>query len=190
MPKLNEITSLLNDKLKAGKLSGRVFQRGQFLGLVNTAIVDNEPFLFTIDGNEKDASIDDSFPFQIYHRNLSATYVNSENEQRDLVNRYSMVAVVFAKRKDLRLNESDLAFMIRSTIEGANYGVLSSSDLGTSGLNRVKIQFNSANFDSANVFGTEYRGFQYNPNPENLYFSINYTIEVKASNNCIECSEC
>ncbi len=190
MPKLNEITSLINDKLKNDKLKGRVFQRGQFLGLVNTAVVDEAPFLFSIDGNEQSASIDDSYPFQLYHRNLSATYPSSDNDGSELTARYAMVMVVYGKRKDIRLSESDLSFLIRAGIEGKDNGVFSRTDLGTSGLGRVKVQFNSANYDSSAVFQNEYRGYDYKPNPENLYFSIGYTIEVKASKNCLECSEC
>lgn len=188
MPKVNDIISLFNDKLKAGAFSGHVFQQGKFYGLATPYPIKEgdkdvgmEIAVVGLDGETKDVSIDDTYPFQMYHRILNVGYVPGTSTTN-----YNMVAVVYANKKRLRKHESDLAFMIKSEMEKR----FSLTDLGTSGISAVAAYFTAANFDSNQVFNQEYKANGYIQDPEKIYFAMTYTLSVDASPGCVTCSEC
>lgn len=188
MPQVNAIVSLFNDKLKAGAFSGHVFQQGKFYGLATPYLIKEdgkevgmEIAVVGLDGETKDVSIDDTYPFQMYHRILSVGYVSGTSTTN-----YNMVAVVYADKKRLRKHESDLSFMIKSEMEKR----FSPSDLGASGISAVAAYFSSANFDSNQVFNQEYKANGFIQDPEKIYFAMNYTLSVDASAGCVTCSEC
>jgi len=106
MPKVNEIISLYNEKLKAGAFSGHVFQQGEFYGLATPYLKDErmEIAVVGLDGETKDVSIDDTYPFQMYHRILNVGYVAGTTTTN-----YNMVAVISHVTKDLI--SSDTGFL-------------------------------------------------------------------------------
>lgn len=192
MPQVNTIVELYNEKLKAGKLSGHLFQRGKFFGLVTTYLKDAlgetaEPVVIGLDGETGEAFLDDSLPFQLYHRIAGVNY-SSDNfgENPSLISTYNMVCVVFADKMKLRKHESDLAFMIRSDMQKR----LTTTELGTSGLSSASVVFTGANFDQSAVFQNEYKSQGWTTDPEHLYFSLNYTLTVDAQPNCVTCEDC
>ena len=183
MPKVNEIISIYNEKLKAGAFSGHVFQQGEFYGLATPYLKDErmEIAVVGLDGETKDVSIDDTYPFQMYHRILNVGYVAGTTTTN-----YNMVAVVYANKKRLRKQESDLAFMIKSEMEKR----FTPTDVGTSGISAVASYFTAANFDSNQVFKQEYKADGLIQDPEKIYFSLSYTLSIDASAGCVTCNEC
>lgn len=190
MPKLEQITSLLNTSLQAGVLKGHLFQQGKFYGLVTTFLRgDNEqaaPVIVSLDGETEDACMDDTYPFQLYHRVTGVSYSDGVTGRNNKVAKYSMTAVVYANRKRLRISESDLSYMIITDMEKG----LTSTEIGSSGVSSVSASFNSANFDSEQVFNIEYKAKGYPQDPEKIYFAMNYTLSVEASATCVECNDC
>lgn len=186
MPKLNQITELLNERFTSVN-TGHVFQRGKYYGLVTTYYDQQRgvPTIVKLDGETEDATIDDIYPVQFYHRCITAGFKPGFNEN-DLVSAYSMTCVVRGNRTKLRMHESDLAFMVRSAMSGS----LTKTEIGTSKLSGVTIEFTSANFDGIQVFQQEYKFQGSAIEPETIYFAMNYTLTVDASRSCIVCEDC
>jgi hypothetical protein len=195
MPYIDKIVDLLNDSLAANQLKGKAFSKGQFFGLCKQLKKDSgdsiEPVIYSISGHEIDPFVNDTYPFQIYHRILNTTYAFNKFEFGDgndiITETTTMAAVVFAITDEVKETESDLAFLIATGLSSN----LSLSDLDGIKIARATITPVSANLNSEAVFKQEYGGdIEYKLNPKDIYFSINYTIVTEADKNCIICESC
>lgn len=186
MPKLDQIVSTINDRLKAGKLKGNAFQRGAFYGLT-TPLTDSDGALVPTDlttGNAIDLTISDSLTFQIYHKNTTASF--STSDPYTVSTTYQMTAVVFFNDQFVKMNTQNLAHLIRCELSKP----FTKNELGQSGLSSVSMNPISANFDSYAVFGSEYPNYENKLQISEHLISLSYSITVTANCNCVDCETC
>jgi hypothetical protein len=198
MPYTDKIVDHINDTLKAGTLNRRAFQTGVYYGLakiVNTVDRDGNksvtPFIYTSNGKKEiDPTIDDTFPFQIYHRCLNMSYKPGKNNFGDgnssVVETSNMIAVVYGDPERLKLTQEDVAFLI---VNGMPTN-LTSTDAGNSNLGLITITVQAVNNNSQQVFTVEYGSGDYILKPQSIYFAINYQIETESDRGCLTCQDC
>lgn len=195
MKLLDKIVDVINDHLMSSTLAENSLQSNAVYGLSYlTAPKDDSPQRpYIIDGdNIKDISIDDTYRFSIYHRCNDITFADSKmsawGDGNGMIQMTcAMVAVCYANRFETSYSQEDLIMKVSS---GLNY-TLSRIDLGTSGLASVSAKVVKANNNSQSVFVTEYGANANCPlSMEDIYFSIQYNIDITASAKCLECQEC
>lgn len=190
MPKIKEIVQVINDRLMTGPLKGRNFQRGQFYGLATSLVKDDGAVVpCMVDSFVPiDVTVNDQYPFQIYHKNATASYpqVPASDFGRLNVSSYAMTAVVYFDAEVFGMTSQDMAYMIRSELSRA----FTPAEIGSSGLNTVQLVANSANFNSQDVFKVEYPNYPYQLDGNERMFTVNYTVTVTAQMGCIACENC
>jgi hypothetical protein len=193
MSLLDKIVDTINSKLLDGPLEEQAFQESAIYGLSYLSIPkgDAPQRPYTYDGdNVVSIDVSDIFEFSIYHRclNLSFTDAPSYGDGNGMVNMVcDMYAVVYADRYQSGYSQEDLIMKVAAGLNGQ----LSKTELGNSGLQKVKVSVQRANNNSGQVFQGEYGSeancpFQLNT----VYFAINYKIEITAHSACLVCAEC
>lgn len=195
MKLLDKIVDVINDHLMGSTLSESGLQDAGVFGLSYlTAPKDDSPQRpYIIDGdNIKDISIDDAYRFSIYHRCQDITFTDSKvsawGDGNGIIEMTcAMVAVCYANRFETNYSQEDLIMKVSS---GLNY-TLSRNDLGTAGLASVRCRVTKANNNSQSVFVQEYgQGANCPLSMEDIYFSVQYNIDITASAKCLECQDC
>lgn len=185
--KLKEIVESINTTVQTTLKQPR-FQSGRFYGLAKLVAIkqENEAYsavIYENSGKEIDVTVDDNFPFQIYHRCLSISQVvaPANNQWGDgnntIIETANMVAVVFAKSKIVELCQEDLASIITASFP---------SVIQITNINNTKVTTTSVNNDSFSVFNQEYKSTDYLLKPEDYYFSIGYTVETTFDKSCVD----
>lgn len=193
MPKVNQIVTLLNERLATNKLAGHLYQRGTLYGLAVQerkevdANTQNDYLIPVVYANGKatDVTIDNSNTFQIYHRIVSVGYtpVKDFNLQEST---YQMVAIVFYDKERIKIDADDLSYLIRCDIDKP----LTKAELGTSNLASVSSVATGANLNSYQVMNSEFTNSAYKLESNGTLFSINYTLKVTSQATCINCTDC
>lgn len=195
MPHIDKVVEYVNSQLREGALKRTDMQRGVFYGLAKQVQAEREennpqPFIYTIEGSEIDPTINDNFPIQLYHRIVSTTYAPSVIQVGDqfayIQELTTVKAVVYSDYKRIKLIDNDLAFLL---IMGMAMNIPKDAiqDLN---VNNISITPISADFDSRNVFKSEYGNADFKLNPEDNFFSLTYQIKMDANKNCLSCSDC
>jgi len=193
MPKVNQIVTLLNERLTANKLAGHLYQRGTLYGLAvqerkevdgNTANDYLIPVVYD-NGKSTDVTIDNSNTFQIYHRIVAVGYTPAKdfNLQEST---YQMVAIVFYDKERIKIDADDLSYLIRCDIDKP----LTKTELGTSNLASVGSLVTGANLNSYQVMNSEFTNSAYKLESNGTLFSINYILKVTSQAACINCADC
>jgi hypothetical protein len=98
-----------------------------------------------------------------------------------------MVCIVYADRYKTGYTQEDLILKISAGLNGT----LSSWELGSSGLQRVKASVVRANNNSLQVFSGEYGSEAHFPlQLSSVYFGIQYQLEIIAESTCLGCTNC
>lgn len=186
MPKLKQITQIINDRLMASPFKGRNFQRGQFYTLATTVVNSEGNSIPVLEGAgvEIDLTITDKYPFFLYHRNTTSAFSNSDFGNINTV--YNMTAVIFYDNSVFQVIPQDMAYMFASIVTGA----FTPSELGQAGLSSVVMQALNANTDTQRVFENEYPNYLYQFDQNKRMISINYSITVNAKLSCVSCENC
>jgi hypothetical protein len=185
--KLKEIINSINVSLQTA-LKQEKFQRGKFNGLAKSVRIKDQddvtstlPITYDALGNEIDVSVDDTYPFGIYHRCLnmsqSPSLAESFGDGYAMRESSTMVAVVFAKNNIMLMCQEDLASIVASQFP---------AQLTISDINNVLVRVTGINNDSYAVYQNEYKSTDYPLNPEDHYFSINYIIEATYTKECVD----
>ena len=205
MPYIAEIVDLLNADLASGKLIDGTRFINDLNGLSELQVVNDAPPNSDITQrtipvlvNTKDYSefsgFDDRYSFQAYHRLISLeqiespiTYGRSMNNGREVA---TMRMVVFADNKRARLEQYQLAFMVRSSLNKQYTG---STITAYSGLLGATVEAKTDNYDGVDIWQSEY-GLPAENYPVRMHqclFTIDYTITSDYNNSCItSCLEC
>lgn len=193
MPKVNQIVTILNERLADNKLAGHLYQRGTLYGLAvqERKEVDRDtqndyliPVVYA-GGKGTDVTIDNSNTFQIYHRIVSVGYNPSKDfNMQDSI--YQMVAIVFYDKERIKIDADDLSYLIRCDIDKP----LTKAELGTSNLASVSSVVTGANLNSYQVMNSEFTNSAYKLESNGTLFSINYTLKVTSQATCINCTDC
>ena len=194
MKLIDQIVETLNDKLLSGQLDESVFHAGAIYGLsyLSTATDGDiqRPYIWRQD-RSMGIEVNDIYPFSIYHRCNSmnfSTAINSYGDGNGMVQiTADMIAVVYADRYKIGYTQEDLIMKIAAGLSQT----LTSADLGTSGLQKVKASVVRANNNSMQVFSGEYGNEANCPfQLSSVYFGIQYQLEIVAHSDCLGCANC
>lgn len=194
MPHLNKIVDFINDHLKSGALSSRSFQGGMFYGLAKkvTRTGDNGsslPAIMTSDGLGVEVTPDETYPFSIYHKCLNGQFSNGLpssgfGDAFPIQEVNNMVAIIYADPSKIKTTQEDLAFIIAAGLPSAKFKI---EDKVTNKKAWAKVEATSFNNDSQQVFTGEYEA-AYGLQPQSIYFSLSYRVEITADRDCVICS--
>lgn len=192
MAKEHEIVSYINSQLQTRQFSASRFQKGRFSGvaeLFKTEDQELKPGICDNYGDVEYVGIDDTYPFQVYHRvirpvgfwNVEEDFGNPKNI-REIT---EMLMVVIGDRNRLQLTAED----IKTGIIAALPLELIGSTLNTIGLKSANIipgQFNWNRFD---VYRNEFNLKESFFNTNTIIFSMTYQIETVYDQQCFTLCE-
>lgn len=121
MSEIKSVVNYINTTLQANSFSGKPFQKGRFSGvaeLVKKVTGDDDtaltiPILLDDDGDSgTEISINDKYPFELYHRILSQTTAEAENEDTfgdgdNKIITFDMALILFADRFNIEIEASE-----------------------------------------------------------------------------------
>lgn len=193
MAKLHQIIAQINTDLKGGQFSSKKFQKGRFSGIAELITkMDDEkeqtiPGIVDNDGDVTSLAMDDIYTFELYHRHLSSTVTEVEEDFGDRTLREetaNMILVVMGDRERLKLTKEDI-------ITGINLGMpveLGQTFLTNNSLVGVNIIQGEFNLDKEDVWTTEF-STDVMVKPQSIIFSLNYQVVTKTWTSCLEICE-
>lgn len=202
MPYLNEQVTVLNQELQKVALADARFTSGRFEAIANEAVRDGKTFPIII-GQLNESTInpptpDDTYPIVIYHKVLNKSYdVNNIGGKRSefgdrnkyVVETVNMKMVVYAKWLSVRMTKEQLEALITTNFPD-NMDNADNALLASLKLDNVTFAMKGANFLSKNVWADEYQGTAFMLAPEDIFFSINYTIQSTFRKSCFKLCDC
>ena len=117
MAKLHQIVAQINTDFTSGQFSSKRFQKGRFSGIAELITkLDNDqrqtmPAIIDNNGDDTILTMDDSYPFEMYHRHLSSAMTEVEEDfgNRQIREETSnMILVVMGDRQRLKLTKEDI----------------------------------------------------------------------------------
>lgn len=190
MAKEAEIVAQINTGLKAVQFKAKTFQKGRFSGIAELITkVDGDhrqtmPGLVDNNGTVTNLSINDRYPFELYHRHTGSTFTEPEDNFGDFMLRgetANMLMVVAGDRKRLKLTSEEI-------ITGISLGLsleLGSAFLITNLLDSAFITPGEVNLDKEDIWNAEYNTSEVRVKPETILLTIAYAIETKTKFDCI-----
>lgn len=193
MSLLDKIVDIINTRLMEGALEEQAFQESAIYGLSYLAMpkgdTDQRPYTFDGD-NTIGIEVSDIYEFSMYHRCINITFKESPtfgDGNGMMTMTCDMLLVVYADRYKSGYSQEDIIMKISAGLGGQ----LSHTELGNSGLQKVRISVQRANNNSVQVFQGEYGSEANCPfHLNSVYFGINYQIEIVANSACLVCAEC
>ena len=200
MPYINEIVSIINTTLAAGKLSDDKRFVRQLHGLSETLprnynnAQDGIPTLVDVNGGTMFSGFNDAYSIVIYHRCLSTNIVQAPVQFGDGNNaareEASMRMIVWADRIKTKLQPQQLSFLLTSAVQQQlMYTQISSYP----GLYGVTIEADRTNYDGVAIWQQEYKlpAATYPVHPTHIYLALDYTIVTDYDVTCIsDCPTC
>jgi hypothetical protein len=192
MAKEHAIVSFINDELKANQFSAGRFQKGSVDSIAELVLTDEgetKPGLVDRYGEATYVGLDDTKPFQIYHRVLrpSAEW-DSEQDFGNLKNikeTTSMLMIVMGDRNRLQLTAED----IKTGIVAALPLELPDVQLNNLGLKTANIIPGDFNWDKMEVYKGEFNLKEPELNTNTIIFSFSYQIETVYDQSCFTLCE-
>jgi hypothetical protein len=189
MSKLDTIVTEINTSLKAGVFGSNRFQRGKMFGIAEKFKISETETIPCImnDSGEDTAkvSIDDTYPFQLYHRILSIDAEYAEEDYGDsieVIETANMKLVVIGNRSVLRLKKEDIVSGIISALpSGVGKAVLSSLNIS-----ECDIDYGEFTTEPQEVYDDEYNIEEYLLKPETIMVAMPYTIVTKYRKGCFD----
>lgn len=192
MAKEHEIVSYINTELDRLQFGSKRFQKGSMDGiaeLITTGEKETKPGVIDNYGDVTYVGIDDTKPFQIYHRIIQPDAEwNIEEDfgsSRNLRETTSMLMVVIGDRNRLQLTAED----IKTGIAAALPLELPKSQLTTLGLKSANIIPGSFNWDRQAVYSSEFNLNETILNTNTIMFSLSYQIETVYDQTCFTLCE-
>lgn len=196
MPKLREITTILNQSLKDGNFHTSKFQTGNWQGLaylVDREEKDGDNFIQTrrpaiIDNGGEGVPVDydDTYPIQFYHRitaplqylDMSAEgFGNPNSSNKEIA---EMVLICMGDRSRIGVYNEDVCAAIVSDLTRE----LNPTKLTALGLQDATIDIIETNTNSVEVFGQEYQGVDYPLGTEKFMLAVKYKITTMYGKKC------
>jgi hypothetical protein len=145
------------------------------------------PTVYDNDGNGKDVTVDDNFPFIVYHRLLNKSYqypqIKSFGNPKEYVQETSEITtLVYAKRSYLKINAEQVESIIKLSVP-ATLNTIQLNDLQ---LKSCNILHSSSILDTQTNFNNEYRGFDTFLSSEEIFISLRFTIESVFKKDCLD----
>ena len=195
MPYLKAQIQLINSSLKKTAFADARFQNGRYEAIVYDAVIqtgDNkrETIPVIMDDNylPVDISIDDTYPIVVYHRVLTSSYTlltgaqfGSGNPTVRQLNTVKMV--VYGKYGALKLTREALeALIVTNFPDNINPPPFQ--------LSQMLVQFTGSNYNSRQLWNEEYQGVDFRLSAEDIFFSINYTMQSIFKKGCFKICDC
>jgi hypothetical protein len=190
MAKENEIVDEINSRLQSRVFASKRFQKGSFDGIAELVKTEEEgdtmPGIIAEDGEVSYLGIDDTKPFQVYHRLLSSTpeydSTGDFGEPKGLKITANMLMVVVGDRFRLQLTRED----IMAGIAAGMPLEISQTLLNTLNIKSCNIVPGQFNTDRETVYREEYHTKEYLLKTNSIMFSFSYQIVTYIDQTCFE----
>lgn len=144
------------------------------------------PTVYDNDGHGKDVTVDDTYPFIVYHRLLNKAYsypqIKSFGNPKEYIQETAeYVCVVYAKRTYLKMTAEQVETLVKVSIPAT----LTNAQLQQLQLKSAVIQHNSSILDTQTNFNSEYRGVESRLGSEEVFITLRYTIETVFKKDCL-----
>ena len=185
MSKIADIVTLINSNFESTTLSSKRFQRGDLKGLAE--LVKREggtiPLILDNNGEGTEVELNDSFPFQIYHRitGIEPSEADEYGDGIQIKETTTLKLVCFANRQIMQFELDDL-------ITAINVGFLShlsNAQTATLGnwFSNIDIDVTQINIDKSDVWSGEF-GSEGNLPPNYQCFSVDYNVLSDINTEC------
>jgi len=192
MPKLTEITTIINTALEAN-----VFNTSRFQGAKYNAVAElvkekqgdtiiSRPCTVDDDGECTGVSVDDTWAMQLYHRVIGLSYddasIDNFGEPVTVKKETATMALVFiSDRSRVEKRTDELMAAVAVNLPAT----LTNAELATLDLYDCQIRATGACvIDAEVVYNREYNLPEYYLKPNSVMCSLNYTIETIYSRKC------
>lgn len=194
MPRLREITDIINLNLKASAFKSRRFQDGLWNTVADlVTIVDGDnketkrPGIVASSGEVTDVVYNDTFPIQFYHRILGIVYeddqaLNYGNPANTIKEAADMIIICMGDRNRLGVVPED----VTAAIWGSIVREVPQASLTTLQLQNAYVVPGEINDDSKNIFEQEYVGVEFDLPPQMFMVAVKYKIISLYSKNCFQ----
>jgi hypothetical protein len=192
MAKEHSIVDYINSRLTAEQFGSERFQAGSIDGIaefVPNSDGETEPGIVDTYGNVEFVGIDDTKPFQIYHRVIqpSAEWNIEEDfgDPKNLRESTQMLMIVIGDRTRLQLTAEDIKTGVAASLPLE----LPKSELNNLGLKAANILPGTFNWNRTEVFSGEFNIKQEWLKTNTIMFSFSYTIETVYDRTCFTLCE-
>ena len=195
MPYLKEQVEIINTILKSEGLNESRFSTGLIVGLAEVAIVEDSeerrtyPYRKDDNGNFVEITINDTYPFIIYHRHEDSDFQTlpgfGSNNDREIESQ-QMVLIAYGREEALGLDKEQLASFINLAMPNN----ISSSLLAGIKIDSMNVSRQGYDVNSLRVFGEEYSGVDFKIAPGSFLLKIRYTIEAGYRKDCFNLCDC
>lgn len=198
MPFLKQQIQIVNQGLLNGCLSDARFQSGRFediavdVSRINAnGNIETFPAVMDAGYEAREVVMDDTYPIVIYNKILGKSYsaISSGSfgdGNKAVLEKVDVKMVVFGKYAALKLTSEQLEALITTGMPDA----ISKAALAPYKLDNMLVSLTGSTLNAAQVFQEEYKGFDLFLSPEDILFSIRYTIESKFRKNCFTICDC
>lgn len=194
MSDIKDIALHINTLLKAGSFAGKPFQNGRFSGIAELVKKTDEdadntytmPIVMDADGEDgTEVSINDKYPFELYHRIKGQEVSDAENEDtfgdgNDKLITFTMALVVFSDRFNTQLDASEYVTALMLDIPRT----LQATNITGSQWNKCEITIKEANTDKADVLAEEYGQDSFDIKQSYIALSQEYEVKLTYSKGC------
>lgn len=197
MPKLREITILVNNSLKSGNFASRKFQQGRWSDIAYQVSRDENskrtirPAIFDLNGEGLDVEPNDTYPIEFYWRitspleypdlstNNGEGFGNPAHDNKEIV---EIALICIGNTSKLKVFREDVCAAICVDIPRE----FTSTILQGLGLEDCNIEIIETNMDTEDVFNQEFSNVEFNLPPETFMISVKCKITTLFSKNCFE----
>ena len=196
MSDIKLIVNYINTQLQTNSFVGKPFQKGRFSGLAELVkkTGDEETNEFTtpiiLDDTGADGTgvtINDKFPFELYHRITGQKTEDLESEENfgDGVEKlltFEMALILFADRSIMEIEASEFITALSLDIPTN----IKATSLSGAQFNNCSIIFDEINTNQSEVLTQEYGRKDLNIKQSYVTISFNYKIELIYAKGCFE----
>jgi hypothetical protein len=187
MSKYDTIIGYINTDLKSGNFASNRFQRGKFYGITELLKLEEGtmPCVIADNGQAAKISIDDNYPFQLYHRILGIEGeedIDGYGQDIDVIERCSIQMVIIFNREIIRLKKEDIVSGVFSSLITG----ISKANMTSLNINECNISYGAFNLNYEDVYNAEYNLGEYLLKPQTVMIALPYEIEVKYRKGCIQ----
>jgi len=139
----------------------------------------------------QEISVDNTYPIIIYHKVTQKRYAEQRGGQfgdrnKGVQEQAFVKMVVYGKYSAIQMRQEQLEALITSNFPDE----IQDSLTRPLKLNSLMAELQSSNLNSAAVWAEEYRNVPLALAPEDIYFSINYTLTSTWRKGCIKICDC
>lgn len=187
MAKLAEIVTDINDTLKATQFGSKRFQKGRWSGvaeLVRTSEDETVPCVVENDGDTIKLGMDDTYPFEVYHRMIGGSFEASEDDfGANKVRRETseMVIIMMGDRNRLELTNEQI-------LSGLALGFplqLTAAEVLALSLQSVEFDIQGFDRDREAIWTREFNTTKRSLKPNTLLVSLRYQVVTEVFDTCV-----